>query len=354
MSPRGTKAPSRSTRVLLAGAILALLAVPATAQEVAYTTVTRGEFGGSIGQMMQMIPGANDPIRETTFIKGALLRTDTDESSTIVNSVEGILTTLQHDERTYFSLSMEEMAQMGAAMAQGMMGQQGAQGLGEQPSFESQFSTDRTGRTQEIGGYTAEEVLMTIEMISGAAGMEGEEASTMVLFTQLWLSSEVPGYEAYKEAQAAMGEQFMRGGGGGMAAAFASDPRMQEAFEQNKGALGDLEGLALKTVSTFVTVPAGMEFDAEAILAGMDEPLASGEGMDAGAAAAAAMKSLGGMFGRRGQEEEDEEGPQVQSIMMRTISTIEDIRTSGIADDLFQIPEGYTKIDPGMGGGWIR
>jgi len=358
MSPLSTPRPLRSLLVLAA---LVLLAAPAAAQEIAYTTVTRGEFGGSMGSMMSMIPGANDPTRETVYVKGSLMRTDSEESSTIVNAAEGIISTLQHDERTYFSLSMEEMAEMAAAMSEGMMGGMGAQGFGgEQPQFQTQFDTETTGRTQDIGGYEAHEVLMTVEMGSGGGGMGmgmgmgGGGGGSMVLFPQLWISSDVPGYEALQAAQSQMGQQVMRGGGGGgFSAAFASDPRMQQAFEENKDVLKDMEGLALKTVSAFVTVPEGMEFDRDAVLASLDEPLDTGGGMDAAGGAAAAMKSLGGMFGRRGGEEEEEAGPQVQTVTMRTISTIEDIRTSGIADDLFTIPEGYTKIDPGIGGDWI-
>jgi hypothetical protein len=307
--------------------------------------------------MMGMVPGANEPTRETVFVKGTLMRTNSDESSTIIDAAEGVITTLQHDERTYFSLTMEEMAEMVASMSQGMTGGMGAEAWGgQQPQFETQFHTERTGRTQEIGGYEAQEVLMTVSMGSGGMGMAmgGGGGGSMVLLTQLWVSSEVPGYEAYQAAQVQMGQEFMSSRAGqGFAAAFGSDPRMQQAFEENKDALKDLEGLPLKTVSAFVMVPEGMEFDGDAVLASLDEPLATEEGpTDPAAAAAAAMKSLGGILGRGGQQEEA--GPQVQTITMRTISTIEDIRTSGLSDDLFQIPEGYTKINPMGMGGWIR
>jgi len=351
MSPHGNHRHIHPINTLLVSAALAFLAVSASAQEVAYTTVTRSEFGGAMGQMMKMVPGGDEPTRETTFVKGSLMRTDSDESSTIMNPIDGILSVLQHDERTYYSFSMDEMGEMAAGMAGGMMAPEGGQGWEGQPQFETRISTDRTGRTQEIGGFEAQEVLMTVEMVTQGGGEE--EGSTMVLFTQLWLSSDVPGYDAYQAAQAQMAEGFMNsGGGGGLAAAFAQDPGMQDAFKENMKVLKDIEGMPVKTVSAFVTVPNGMEFDVDAALASMDEPLSSGEGgMDMAAAAQDAMRNLGGMFGRRGQKEEEEEsGPEVQTVTMRVTSTIEDIRTSGIGDELFQIPEGYRKVDPGIGG----
>ena len=121
----------------------------------------------------------------------------------------------------------------------------------EEVSFDVRFSTDRTGRTQSFGGYSAEQVLMTVEIVprSEEVAAEEAEAGPMVLLTELWMSEDFPGYEAVQEAQAEMGREFLESGGSGMAdafqQAFASDPRMQEAFEKNMEEMKELTGIIL-------------------------------------------------------------------------------------------------------------
>jgi len=358
---------------LLTLAVLAFLALqptPAAAQSLSYTTVTRGEFGGSMGQMMQMIPGAQDASRESTFIKGTLRRADGDGTSTITDLAEGRFTYLQHDEESWYSFSMDEMVErreeaMAGAMAGAGMNpyQQYQADPASEPRFEIRFSTERTGRSESFDGYSADEVLMIVEMVPREEAIEeGEELGSTILFTQSWVSSDFPEYEALQEARAQMGQQFMAGGGGDMAAsfqaAFAQDPKMQEAFERNAEEMKAMDGIAVKTVSSFVMVPHGMEFDREAVLAGLDQPLASGGenllGQAAAAGARDAMKSLGGMLGRRRQQQpepEEEATPRVQTIIMRMTSTIEDVRTDALSDEIFRPPANYREIDPGFGEG---
>jgi len=357
---------------LTALAFLAFLPHSVTAQSLSYTTVTRGEFGGSMGQMMQMVPGAQDPSRETTFIKGTLMRSDGDETSTITDLAEGRLTYLQHDERTWYSFSMEEMAEQmeGAGAGAGMNPYQQPEapaGQGAEPRFEMKFSTERTGRTETFDGYSADEVFMLIEMVPREEAMEeGEEFGTTVIFTQLWMSTDFPEYAALEAARDQMAQKFMAGRGGDISAsfqaAFAQDPKMQEAFEQSSKEMEAMDGIAVRTVTSFVMVPQGMEFDREAVIAGLDQPLSAGGGnlaaQAAGAAAAgAAREALGrmsGMFGRRNRQQPQEEAESptaTQTIIMRMSSAIEDVRTDTLSDDLFQPPADYRKIEPGFGQG---
>jgi hypothetical protein len=117
----------------------------------------------------------------------------------------------------------------------------------------------------------------------------------------------------------------------------------------------------VKTVSSFVLVPAGMELDWEAVLAAADEPLGSGmgelmgqaAGRGAEAAARDAMSRIsGGILGRRGQQEEPggQPTPGTQSIVMRITSSVEGVQTGPVADDLRRPPSGYEERVPE----WMR
>ncbi len=336
------------------------------AQDLSYTTVTRMEFGGGMSMMMRMVPDMDQESRQTTYLKGGLMRTDDKETSSIMNSAEGEFTLLQHDSRTFFTMTLEDM-QGQFAQAQAGMGQQNPmaqQGPGGEGSFEIKMSTDRTGQTRSFDGYSAEQVLMSVEMVP--TSREAQEMAAVlgrtVVFTELWLSSDFPEADAFRRAQEEMAEGFIGSGGAGMGAVMAQamgggNASMQEAMEKNMEIMKELGGVPVRTVTHMVSVPAGMEFDAGAVLAAADKPLDAAEGPSAQDAAMAAAREamggrLGGLLGRGKKEEEPEApaGPVGQTITMRTVSTIEGIRTEALPDDLFQPPSNYTEKRPD----WMR
>jgi len=376
--------PAKWYSPLLLGGLVVLSALtvpthPLSAQDFSYTTVTRGEFGGTLGTMMKMVPGATDPTRETTYLKGSLMRTDQGETSTIMDMSEGRFTMLMHEPKTFYSFTLEEMRErMTTALAEAEVAQAEAEVAQaqaaqppeeEEPAFDIRVSTDRTGRTQDFGGYSAEQFLMVIEMVPRTQEAEEaiQESGSMVLLTELWLSEDFPGYEAFQAAQEEMGKEFLESGGGEEIAAafqqaFASDPRMQEAFELSMEEMKDLGGMQVKTVTSFVTVPAGMPFDGEAILAAADQPLSEGVGSAMGDAAAEGAKEAArrsvrgltrGLLGRRKKEEPPEEAqPQpVQTIIMRMTSLLEDVSTAVLSADLFRPAADYTEKAPEWIGG---
>ncbi len=371
-------------RLLLGGlAILSALAIPTdpvSSQDFTYTTVTTGEFGGTLGMLMQMVPGAEDPTRETTYLKGSLMRTDRGETSTIMDWSEGRLTMLMHEPKTFYSFTLEQMQDRVAATATLAVAEaeaEAAQVEGAQPSeqgepaFDIRVSTDRTGQTQDFGGYSAEQVLMVIEIVPRAEEAEAavQDSGSIVLLTELWLSEDFPGYEAFQAAQEEIGKEFLESGGGeGIAAAFQqafdSDSRMQGAFEKSMEEMEDLKGMQVKTVTSFVTVPAGVSFDREAVLAAAGQPLSEGVGSAIAAAAAeevarGAVRNLTrGLLGRRRQREEEppeETQPQpVQNTIMRITSILEDVSSAVLSADLFRPSADYTEDTPewiGGGGG---
>jgi hypothetical protein len=142
--------------------------------------------------------------------------------------------------------------------------------------------------------------------------------------------------------------------GGMMSQAMMGNPGMKEALEKNWEELRNLEGVPVRTITQMVTVPAGMEFDADAVLAAEGQPLEAGDmpsGMDA--AMGALGRRMGGMLGRRNREEAEQEapaGPTAQTITMRSVSSIEEIDTGALSDDLFQPPPDYTERQPE----WMR
>jgi hypothetical protein len=347
------------------------------AQGVSYSTVSRGEFGGSLGTLMRLVPGAQDESRETTHFQGAFMRTDSEESSTIMNFGEGRFTLLEHPDKSFFSYTFEEMmAAMSAGMAEAEADRAAAEAdakeaeaeQAEEPevTFEVKLSSERTGRTMEIGGYPAEQFLMVIEVVPATeeAIQEAADSGSMAVLSEIWISRDVPGWEELKKAQEEFAAQALGNSGASAQAealqqALASDPRMQDAYKENLKALEEMDGLAVKTVTSFVTVPPGMTLDKEQVLAMADQPLSEGVGeavADAAAeeakeAASGAVRNLTrGILGRRRQQEEEpkeEAQPEpAQFILMRVTSLVEEIITGPLPDELFHPPADYQEKDP--------
>jgi hypothetical protein len=338
------------------------VAGPAQAQDVTYTTVSKGEYGGSLGTFMQMMPGADEETRETVFLSGPLMRMDTEGMSTVLNAGEGRFTVWEHEPQTYYSYTLEEiMAYMSTVLADVEAYQPEVQP--EDPEaeipFEVKVSTEQTGRTMDVSGFSAEQFLIILEMVpTGEEAEEGsEESGAMAVLTELWICPDFPGWEDLKNAQAKMAEQAMGASetGGfatGLQAALASNPRMAEAFEKNMEAMKEMDGMAVKTVTSFVTVPTGADFDPEQVMAMADQPLPVGEGAAGVAAEGAREAARGalrgisrGILGRR-QEEPEEESQAVQTILMRMTTAVENVQTGSISEDTFRPPATYVETDP--------
>ncbi|MEE8115490.1 MAG: hypothetical protein V3T28_00175, partial [Gemmatimonadales bacterium] len=175
--------------ILATAALTALVAgapiFPATAQDVRYATVSKLELGGSLGRVMRLVPGLGDPIRETLSISGARMRTDGDDQATIMNADDGTITYLDHETKTFWTMDVAEML---AGLGQAFAGldrpvavaeveaevEADAAPTADSVHYEIHISTDRTGRTEHVAGYPAEQVFVTVEIEGEAYSEEGD------------------------------------------------------------------------------------------------------------------------------------------------------------------------------------
>lgn len=372
---------------LVSAAVAATLVVvkpgPVQAQDLTYTTVTKAEFGGAMGRMMKLVPGADTDVRETVWISGPRMRTDTEGWSTITDWEGRRWLSLDHQARTYTEIDMsdwetgmEQVSQAVQANAEQAGAESGARrgevgGDAATHRLEIDLSTERTGDKRTISGFDAERVFVTLEMraenLEVADDPEHPEMKegVMVLLTELWLTDEnlmaVPDeldMDDYREMTAGAMESWAA-----MEQVYANDPELQVAFDRSRAALDDLQGTAIESTLFWVIVPPDKDFDREAALADRDRSLAD----DVAAAAAESAKESakesvkkglgrlgGGLFGGKKEEEkepEPEEEPElVQQTFMRIKTLLESVERSSIPADRFQVPEGYTRVELGATG----
>ena len=338
----------RSHRLSLA-ACLALAAAaaahPAAAQDLTYTTTTKLEMSGTLGRILSLVTDLDKPTVEKTYFQGARIRKDQEKSSSIMDWNAGTMTLLDHDKKTYTVLDFAQMLEQTAAAVE-----QARPEAGEMPDVEVSVSSERTGKTETIAGYAAEQVVFVIEVKPKGQGGEGDAPPTTALVTDLWLSAEFPEYRMMQQMQGEGLEALRQSGAQAMAQAMAAlagtDPTLKEGWEKNLEAMKDLQGTALRTTTHFVSVPPGATLDRQKVLDTAGERVQEGGGMGRTAANAArqALGGLAGRFGRNRQQQQPQEAaPPTQAVIMRVRSEIGDVGTGGVDPSVFQLPEGYTE-----------
>jgi hypothetical protein len=331
---------------------------PAVAQDVQYETVTRMSVPGAVGTVMRVaarLSGAPLETVEETFISGNRMRTDADGSSTIIDLDAGTVTFLDHQQRTFTTVSFDAM--MAAAQqaaheidAAAMEAREGRRTEGQEDAevrLTFRLNVDSPGERERMLGYAAERFFVTMEAEGEAPVEEGgnpEEAGTFVVLSDLWVSTEVPAYtaqQAFGQASAQIHAAAASSLADALTAALAEDPEMKVAFEQAAAEADRLDGMPLRSTMTFVAVPAGLAFDREAAVNPEAGP---------GVAAAVGRAALGGLrqraaaaVGRQAEQREEQPEAARQRTLLTVTSEVRNMSTSPLPAETFAVPSGYTE-----------
>src|SRR6478609_7674803 len=106
-----------SKRHLTLALLFAVLAVPAHAQDVQYSSVTKVDLGGGMNTVMKLA-GVSE-VRETTSIKGKKLRSDSDKQSTIFDLDNSRYIVIDNSAKTYMSVPLADMARVATSSVRG-------------------------------------------------------------------------------------------------------------------------------------------------------------------------------------------------------------------------------------------
>jgi hypothetical protein len=333
-------------------------ALSAVAQDVQYETVTRMSVPGAAGTALRMaarLSGAPLETVEKTFISGPRMRTDGDGSSTIIDLDAGMVTFLDHQQRTFTTVSFDAMTAAARQAAHeidaaAMEAREGRRTEGQEDAevrLTFRLKVDSPGERDRMLGYAAERFFVTMEAEGEAPVEEGgdpEEAGTFVVLSDLWVSTEVPAYtaqRAFGEASAQVHAAAASSLADALTAALAEDPQMKVAFEQAAAEADRLDGMPLRSTMTFVAVPVGMTFDREAAI----NPEAG-----TGVAAAVGRAALGGLrqraaaaAGRQAEQREAQPEAARQRTLFTVTSEVRSMSTSPLPAATFAIPSGYSE-----------
>lgn len=336
-----------------AGAALSAFTAPApaAAQDVQYETVTKVEFPGAAGTAIRIaarLGGATMETVETTYVKGRKMRSDGEDFSTIIDLDAGRVTLLDHGAKSYSTFTFEQMAQRAGEAAAAAQDRREVNGQpGAEAEIEFRFSVDPANERQRVAGYDAERFFLTMEAEAEAVPegqAEKEEAGTLVVLTDMWTSRDIPVLQARSAFEDPSARQVADAGAAiteGFAAAFADDPRLKVAFEQSMSEARKIDGMAVRTVTSFVSVAPGVAFDRTQVIA----PKTAGPSL-AQQAGRAAMGGLMGRLGRRGAQAEPAAAAEpTQATILAVTSEIRNVKAGPVDSSVFEVPAGYRQAE---------
>ncbi len=278
-------------------AVLAATAVGCLFADASYSEAVRYE-GGSLVEMMRGM--ANGPMGKmmsqafqdqtyAVYLKGNKMARIGPNTSTITDLDAGTITNINHTRKTYSVTTFEEMKQMQAQMQSRMKG--------GDTNVDFNIKVDKTGNTKQIDGQTATEYLMT--MTAKDAGSGGG----MKINSHVWLVPTEPGADevrAFYKKLAAQNKDALGGGGNPMMG--GASKGLAAAAAQ----LASMDGVAVET---------HME------MSGVSAPM--------------------GPMGQPGGD------PNAPAMIMATQN--KNYASGAVDDGKFAIPDGYQKVDRGMG-----
>lgn len=185
--------------------------------------------GGTMLQMMRMVPGAakriTEPNPSTTAVKGNKMA-HTDRNATAIWDLDGeTITRVDHDKKEYSVITFAQMRQAMQKM-QNMRVETAKADL----DLDYKFEAKETGRNKTIAGQKANETLLLMEI--EAAEKKSRQATEMETQISAWIATaKIAGYEEvtafYQKIAQAMS---VNPGSMGNPVAFAGRPEVARAM----------------------------------------------------------------------------------------------------------------------------
>ncbi|WP_310570737.1 hypothetical protein [Gemmatimonas sp.] len=357
------RALSRSALLLVA------LTVPAVAraQGVTVQSVADVRLSGALGVAANIAAklggGSMHDIATTTYVSGHRLRTESAASASIIDADAGRITTIDHKQKSYTSMTFAEMSaamKEAAQSAKESSSKEKAKGKAkDSPSddsvtFKYKVAVDRPGQREKVSGYDAERVFITVTVEAQVAseGKQDQSVGNLVFLLDQWISKDAPQIAALREFQRAyaqkMGQEF-RAQVQGLQSVFANDPRMKNGFEAAAKELAKVPGIALKSATYVSLLPVDMEYD---------RSLTLGDGATAAKESAAKKDekpSGGGFRGMMGamkaaaenaakQSDKQKSAPPKQSLLMTVTDEVKSITRGAVSAEMFSPPADYKEV----------
>jgi len=313
-----------------------LLACPAlTFADFSYEQSTR-ITGGAMAGMMKMASAfskkAGQPVVATVLIKGNRMARLNSDTGSVIDLDKETITNINFAKKTYSVVTFEQMREMMRQMSEKMKGSKNGD-----TNIKFKVSAKETGRTQNLAGYNAKEMLLNID-VDSSDPQHGQQGS-MNIVSHIWLAPDVPGYAEVREFNKRMAEKL----------GYLPDDQMAQMRQAMQGMvevskeMAKLDGVPVRTVMEI-----GGTANSSGAPAQQQQPQAQQQQDDSSnqGAIGALARGLGG-FGRK-KKDQSSDSPSDQSSSGALLESTTDASgfSSGAVDaSKFDVPSGFKQVD---------
>ncbi len=331
------------------GLVLLGLLLTAALPDARYTSATSFKISGFLGKLIAK--ATPDEILQEVFVSGNVMLTRDKNTGTRISLDDETIATINYKDKSYTVMTFEQLRDL---LRQRTAGADPAEPESDEPpdaNVTLNFSLDRTGTFDNVNGYRAERVVLTIladvEKNQADAG-EGEsiteDGGQFVLVMELWMTDEADGYREVQDFQDRYAQQlgaamFDEGERQGLLEVLknivGNDPRLKASLERAQEEAAGLDGIAVRTTTYFVSVPPGLEYDAELVFGEKKEEKKKKGGL--GGFAKKLAQQAAGVGGG------DEDKPAEQRTHVTTVTNLDGFSTEPISTASMALPSEFTR-----------
>ncbi len=198
--------------------------------------------GGMMMSMMRVAgvfsKQAREPIQSTISVKGDRMVHRSANHASVIDLGSGTITTIDLQRKQYSVMTFDEMKQMMEQMSQKMQ-------KNDKAEMKFKVSADATGKTKQVSGFDAKEMIMKMEM-EGTDKESGQKGG-MTVTTDMWIASGIPGYQEVRNFYKRMAEKINWTPGGNM---FAANPQVSGGMAEVYKEVAKLDGVPVQQLIT--------------------------------------------------------------------------------------------------------
>lgn len=301
------------------------------------STITGGAMMAMLKVMSVFSKKLTEPIETTVSVKGDRMVHRTATHSTVIDLSSQTITSIDTQKKTYSVMTFEEMKRALEQMQQKMKDQKS----GTEMNFK--VSVDPTGKTRDIDGLTAKE--MIVKMIMEGTDQKSGQKGGMTITVDSWVGPAVAGYEEVRKFQVRMAEKLNWAPGGNM---FMQRPDVAQGYAEAAKEMSKLDGIPVLQI---------MSMGAEGQpAAGGDQPTQQPQQQQQQQAAPPTVGGILGSrlgLGRKKQQpaQDTQNAPAGNSnpgSLLEMTMQLNSFSAGPVDESLFAIPAGFKKVEPDL------
>ena len=318
--------------------------------------------GGLMMSMMRIAGAFNkqarEPIQATIAIKGDKMVHRTSTSASVIDLASGTITHIDFQKKQYTVMTFEEMKQMMDQMAQKAQKSQKSQ-KGDNGEMKFKVSANATGKSKQVAGLEAKEMIMKMEMEMEATDKDSGQTQKggMTVTTDMWFASGVPGYQEVRDFHKRMAEKLNWTPGGNM---FAANPQVSQGMAEVYKEVGKLDGMPVQQViSMGMAGQPGAEGGAAPAQQQQAQPQADQQPAQQPSVSGALGSALGSRFGLGRKKPADQPAPSDQApasggqasgsgapgSLLEMTTELSSFSSNAVDPSLFEVPANFKKVD---------